>query len=130
MQNITGQSYAPGVDERVIIGIDTGKKLDYVLGNKKGLFFHGDAQDYAELDGFMTRWPKAIAIIDAGGDLINQRHWEDHRRTECGRDEQNPPRARDFAFSELRELVRQRAEAAIVFDDGRAAEFRWRREFL
>jgi hypothetical protein len=72
-QNLTGQSYAPKADDRVIIGIDTGLRIDYVMGNSKGLFYHGDCNDYGELDNQMVRWPKAIAIIDQGGDLIGSR---------------------------------------------------------
>ena len=72
-QNLTGKPWAPENDDRVIIGIDTGLRLDYVLGNKQGLFFQGDADDYDELDGLMKRYKKAIAIIDAGGDLIGSR---------------------------------------------------------
>ena len=72
-QNLTNQPYAPTKDTRVVIGIDTGLRLDYVMGNKSGLFFHGDCNDYAELDGIMERWPKAISVIDAGGDLIGSR---------------------------------------------------------
>lgn len=72
-QNLTGQPYAPTKNDRVIIGIDTGLRLDYVIGNKKGLFYHGDCNDYGELDTLMERWPKAIAIIDQGGDLIGSR---------------------------------------------------------
>lgn len=73
LQNLTGSAWAPHTDERVILGIDTGLKLDYVLGGMKGLFFHGEADDYKVLDDIMVRWPKAIAIIDAGGDLIGSR---------------------------------------------------------
>jgi len=72
-QNLTNQAWAPTRDERVVLGIDTGLRLDYVLGNQKGLFHHGDCTDYAELDSIMERWPKCIAIIDAGGDLIGSR---------------------------------------------------------
>lgn len=72
-QNLTGSAHAATEDERVIIGIDTGLRLDYVVGNKSGLFFHGDSDDYADLDALMTRYPKAIAFIDAGGDLIGSR---------------------------------------------------------
>jgi len=72
-QNLTGTRWAPGADERIVIGIDTGLRLDFVLGNAKGLFHHGDCDDYGTLDGFMKRWPKAIAMIDAGGDLIGSR---------------------------------------------------------
>ena len=57
----------------MILGIDTGLRLDYVLGNVKGLFHHGDTNDYGELEAIMERWPKAIAMIDQGGDLIGSR---------------------------------------------------------
>lgn len=73
LQNLTGKSYAPNTDKRVVIGIDTGLKLDYVIGDNHGLFYHGDATDYGDLDALMERWPKAIAVIDAGGDLIGSR---------------------------------------------------------
>lgn len=73
MQNLTGKKWAPNEDERVIIGIDTGLKLDYVMGNMKGLFFQGECADYNILDSHMERWPKAIAVIDQGGDLIGSR---------------------------------------------------------
>lgn len=72
-QNLTGQLWAPPQDERVVMGVDTGLRLDYVLGNKQGLFFHGDAKDYGELNLLMERWPNMIAVIDAGGDLIGSR---------------------------------------------------------
>ncbi len=73
MQNLTGEPWAPGKEERVVIGVDTGLRLDYVLGNSKGLFMQGDCEDYDTLDEYMTRWPKAIAIVDQGGDLIGSR---------------------------------------------------------
>lgn len=70
-QNLTGKQEVPEKDERVILGIDTGKKLDFVLGNERlGLFHHGDTENYNELNSFMDRWPLCIAIIDAGGDFI------------------------------------------------------------
>lgn len=72
-QNLTNQAWAPAETERVVIGIDTGLRLDYVMGNKKGLFFHADAEEWEEMDGLMKRWKKAIAVVDAGGDLIGSR---------------------------------------------------------
>lgn len=70
-QNLTGHQDVPEATERVILGIDTGKKLDFVLGNTRlGLFHHGDCEDYGPLDAFMRRWPLCIAVIDAGGDFI------------------------------------------------------------
>ena len=72
-QNLTGKSYTAKQDERIVLGIDTGLKLDYVMGGQKGLFYHGNAKDYDELDRHMERWPDMIAVIDAGGDLIGSR---------------------------------------------------------
>lgn len=70
-QNLTNKQDVAESNERVVIGIDTGKKLDFVLGNSRlGLFHHGDSNDYSILNGFMQRWPMAIAVIDAGGDFI------------------------------------------------------------
>lgn len=73
IQNLTYELYAPTAQERVVMGIDTGLKLDYVLGNQNGLFYHAEANDYDELDRLMARWPKMIAVIDQGGDLIGSR---------------------------------------------------------
>lgn len=70
-QNLTQKQDVADTSERVILGIDTGAKIDYVLGNERlGLFHHGDSANYAECDGFMRRWPLCIAVIDAGGDYI------------------------------------------------------------
>lgn len=70
-QNLSGHQDVAEKDERVILGIDTGKKLDFVLGNARlGLFHHGDAENYKPLDAIMERFPLCIAVIDAGGDFI------------------------------------------------------------
>ena len=74
-QNLTGESYAPTKDDRIVIGIDTGLKIDYVMGNKYGLFYYGESPDYGELNSQMERWPKAMAVIDQGGDLIGSRQF-------------------------------------------------------
>jgi len=75
-QNLTNQASAPEQNERVVMGLDTGLKLDYVLGNQRlGLFFHGDAENYNTLDALMVRWPKLIVIMDGGGDLIGSRQF-------------------------------------------------------
>jgi hypothetical protein len=71
-QNLTGKNDVAMNDERVIIGVDTGFNIDYVIGNKRlGLFYHGDTKTYNDLDALMRRWPKAIVVMDAGGDLVS-----------------------------------------------------------
>lgn len=76
-KNLTSEILTPTSDEPMVIGVDTGLKLDYVMGSKYGLFYHGEANDYSELDKHMQRWPKAIAVVDAGGDLIGSRAFKE-----------------------------------------------------
>ncbi len=73
MRNLTDEQITPTSKERVIIGIDTGKKIHYVCGTNKGLFHYGECSTYEEIDELMERWPKAVIVIDQGGDLIGSR---------------------------------------------------------
>jgi hypothetical protein len=90
MRNLTDEILTPDRDERVIIGIDTGKRLHYVCGTPKGLFHYGETvavssmaeyhttgPDYREIYDLMDRWPRAIAIVDQGGDLIGSRAFKE-----------------------------------------------------
>jgi len=58
---------------RIVIGVDTGLPIWYVIGNKKGIFFNGHCDDYEPLRTLMRRYPNAIMVIDQGGDLIGSR---------------------------------------------------------
>ena len=58
---------------RPIIGVDTGAEINYVVGNKYGLFFYDKCSDYSTLEQLLTRWPNAIMVIDQGGDIIGPR---------------------------------------------------------
>ena len=58
---------------RIVIGVDTGLPIWYVIGNKQGIFYNGHCKDYDELDLLMRRYPTAIMVIDQGGDLIGSR---------------------------------------------------------
>lgn len=65
---------------RIIIGVDTGLPIHYVLANKKGYFHYGKCSDpstgkdpYDELEALLTRFPSSILIADQGGDLIGIR---------------------------------------------------------
>lgn len=73
LQNLTDDILTPGRNERVVIGMDTGKRLHYVVGGLKGLFYYDEATDYDEIEALMLRWPKAIVVVDQGGDLIGSR---------------------------------------------------------
>lgn len=73
MQNLTDEIITPDRNERVIIGVDTGKKLHYVCGGIKGLFYYDVADDYDDIEKLLKRWPRSIAVIDQGGDIIGPR---------------------------------------------------------
>lgn len=76
-KNLTKDTIQPITEEPIVIGIDTGLKLDFVMGGHAGLFYHGECKDYDELDRYMRTWPRAIAVIDAGGDLIGSRKFKE-----------------------------------------------------
>ncbi|HEX9503608.1 MAG TPA: phage terminase large subunit family protein [Patescibacteria group bacterium] len=80
MKNLTTEIITSEVTERVILGVDTGLKLDYVIWGEKGLFFNGEAEKYDELDALMKRWKKMIAFVDIGGDLIGSRDFQNRWR--------------------------------------------------
>lgn len=66
--------------DRVIIGVDTGLPIHYVLGNKQGIFHYGKCSDpltgkdpYEELEDLLKRFPNSILVSDQGGDLVGIR---------------------------------------------------------
>jgi hypothetical protein len=73
LQNLTDDNLYPDKNDRVVIGMDTGKQLHYVVGSEKGLFYYDTAKDYDEIEALLARWPRAVAVIDQGGDLIGSR---------------------------------------------------------
>lgn len=56
-----------------VIGVDTGKKIHYVVGNKYGLFFNGEASDYEPIRSILKNDSRALAVIDQGGDITAPR---------------------------------------------------------
>lgn len=67
-----------------MIGVDTGVKLRFVMGNKAGLIGYGQMNDYMPddvnklpleqtLEYFLKKWPNSIMVIDQGGDIIGSR---------------------------------------------------------
>ena len=66
-QNLTDR--VNPMDSRIIIGVDTGNAINYVVGNKSGLFYYGKSNGYAEVQSLMRKYPNAIMMIDSGGDI-------------------------------------------------------------
>lgn len=61
-------------DGRIVIGVDTGAKIHTVVGNKNGIFYYSETDGYEELEYLLSkRFPRSIAVIDQGGDLIKPR---------------------------------------------------------
>ncbi len=68
-------------ESRTIIGIDTGDDyLSYVLMNKQGVFYYetssgltASKSPFDVIRGHMRRFPKSIAVIDQGGELMQTR---------------------------------------------------------
>lgn len=58
---------------RIVIGVDPGVVMRYVIGNQEGLFYYGECTGYKELELLLKRWPKAIMVIDQGGDIVGSR---------------------------------------------------------
>jgi hypothetical protein len=69
---------------RLIMGVDTGIFLRYVIGNKQGLVSYGQVKAYVPdeklgiplsqtLEYFLIKFPNLIMLIDQGGDIIGSR---------------------------------------------------------
>lgn len=69
---------------RLIIGVDTGVALRYVLGNAQGLVGYGEMRDYMPdaankldlsetLEYFLKKFENSVMVVDQGGDIIGSR---------------------------------------------------------
>lgn len=69
---------------RLVIGVDTGLMLRYVIGNKQGLVGFGQMKAYSpdvvlgialsdSLEYFLVKFPDSIMVIDQGGDIVGAR---------------------------------------------------------
>ena len=63
--------------ERVVIGCDSGLRKHFVLGNKDGLFYAGVATDWDEIRGYLKKYKRSIAVIDALPDLTEPRRMQE-----------------------------------------------------
>jgi hypothetical protein len=71
LQSITGEYR--GAKGQVVIGVDTGKNLHIVVGDQDGIFYNEEADDYDAVEKLLRRFPRSIAVIDQGGDIISPR---------------------------------------------------------
>lgn len=58
---------------RIVIGVDTGIKIHYVVGNHEGLFYYAETDGYDAIESLLARFPESVVVIDQGGDLISPR---------------------------------------------------------
>jgi hypothetical protein len=82
------------MDGRVIIGLDTGIKLRFVIGNRYGIIGYGERDDWEPretsptdprpsvgikdtIEGLLHDFPNSIMVIDAGGDIIGTRKMQE-----------------------------------------------------
>lgn len=56
--------------ENVIIGVDVGKTIHYVLGNDEGLFYASNTQEPEDIERLLKRYPGSVAVIDRGPDIF------------------------------------------------------------
>jgi hypothetical protein len=71
LQNLIGEVNPRDVP--MVIGVDTGIGINYVLGNKYGMFFYDKINNYEPLRKLMRDNPTAIMVIDQGGDIVHPR---------------------------------------------------------
>jgi hypothetical protein len=73
--DVTYRNLTPVINsqDRVVIGCDSGLIKHYVLGNSEGLFYYGKTDTWETIEGFLKRFEKSIAVIDALPDLTEPR---------------------------------------------------------
>jgi hypothetical protein len=67
-------------EARVVIGMDTGHGIHYVLMNRDGVFYYDHDKEitasktpYDTIEKLMAKFPRSIVVSDQGGDLIGIR---------------------------------------------------------
>lgn len=60
---------------RVIMGVDTGIKIRWVVGDKNGLFNMGECESYEELQREFDKYKDCICVMDKGGDIIGSQEF-------------------------------------------------------
>lgn len=60
-----------------IIGVDTGKRIHYVVGNKYGIFYNAEVINYDPIRKILRENRQAVAVIDVGGDQTAPRELQE-----------------------------------------------------
>lgn len=75
LRNVTPR--VNGQSPTVVIGVDTGLPVHYVLMNGEGVFFAAkrspEQRPYEELERLLGRFERSVLVADQGGDLIGVR---------------------------------------------------------
>lgn len=66
LKNITFED--PDLDDRVIIGVDTGGEKHFVVGTRQGVFYYGKGKGYEEIERLLEMFDNSIVVIDGNGD--------------------------------------------------------------
>lgn len=62
---------------QIIIGVDSGLPIHYVIGNEQGIFYYGTCKSWRAIEQLMLNWKQSIVIADQGGDLIGVRELQE-----------------------------------------------------
>ena len=65
------------MDKRLVMGVDTGIKLRWCMGNLYGVVGYGEKDHWSEIEKMITDNPTMIVVIDAGGDIKGSREMEE-----------------------------------------------------
>ena len=65
---------------RVLIGVDTGVKIRFVVGDQNGLFDTGEVDNYEDLQRMCDKYKDWVMVVDQGGDIIGVRQFQERRR--------------------------------------------------
>lgn len=57
----------------VVIGCDSGLVKHYVLGNRQGIFYYGKTDKWEDIESYLKKYERSIAVIDALPDLTEPR---------------------------------------------------------
>lgn len=71
MQNLTSEINTQ--KGKVVIGVDPGIDIRIVIGNREGIFYHGECKDWTEVENLLARYPRSIMVIDQGGEISPSR---------------------------------------------------------